>query len=108
MATFPNTKIDTIKQASFAGQFVPGLGNEPKVVGSVFATAPNATTDVIVGSNGVYVAQVVSKVDAQAPADMTQIQKQLINAVRSQLRGRLLPTMKDKAKLEDYRSKGGN
>ena len=108
MTIFPNTKIDTVRQASFAGQFVPGLGNEPKVVGSVFAAAPNATTEPILGANGVYIAQVQNKVEAQAPADMTQIQKQLINAVRSQLRGRLLPTMKDKANIEDYRSKGGN
>ncbi len=106
LATFPNTKIDTIKQASFAGQFTPGLGNEPRVLGTVFATAPNATTEPIIGTNGVFLAQVQNKTDAQAPADMTQIQKQLINAVRSQLRGRLLPTMRDKASITDYRSKG--
>ena len=108
MATFPNTKIDTIRQANFAGQFVPGLGNEPKVLGAVFTAAQNTATEPILGTNAVYVAQVTNKADAQAPADMTQIQKQLINAARSQLRGRLLPTMKDKANIADYRSKGGN
>ncbi len=103
----PNTKIDTARQANFAAQFVPGLGNEPKVIASVFASAQGATTEPIIGTNGVYVAQVQARMDSPAPADVTAAQKQMTNTQRSQIRARLMPAMKDNVTIKDYRAKQG-
>ncbi len=103
----PNIKIDTARQASFGAQYLPGLGSEPKVIATVFNTAQGAVTEPIIGSNGVYVAQVQARVDLPAPADMTMMQKQMSNMARNQVRSRLMPALKDKANVKDYRAKQG-
>jgi peptidyl-prolyl cis-trans isomerase D len=103
LSTFANTRIDTLRQINFAGQ-----NYDPKLIGNIAVTAQGATTQPVIARNGVMIAQVLNKAESPAPADLSQIQKQLMNSNRSQIRSRLLQTMKDEAKIEDKRNDYSN
>jgi peptidyl-prolyl cis-trans isomerase D len=99
----PGMKIDTMRQVVFASQY----GTQPKLVGALYSIAQGATTAPVATSSGVYVAQVINRQEATAPADLAATKKQLNMVYRNQLRSRLIPTMKDKAAIKDYRTKQG-
>ena len=96
-------KIDTARQISFASNYVPSLGQEPKVLGHVFALEQGATTDAIAGNGGVYVATVLNKVPATPPSDLTQMKNQMNQQARGMVRGRLVTGLKNKADIKDNR-----
>jgi peptidyl-prolyl cis-trans isomerase D len=96
-------KIDTARQITFASNFIPNLGQEPKVIGQLFALEQGGVTEAIAGNGGVYVASVMAKNQAVAPTDLTQIKNQLNQTARGQVRGRLVQALKAKADIKDNR-----
>lgn len=103
LASQYQVKLDTARQISFSNSFVPNLGQEPKVIGSVFGLEQSGTTDAIVGTGGVYVANVVAKTPAVAPSDLTQMKNQLNQMARGMVRGRLVQALRNKADIKDNR-----
>jgi peptidyl-prolyl cis-trans isomerase D len=103
LASQYQSKVDTARQITFASNFVPGLGQEPKVLGQIFALEQNGTTNAIAGNGGVYVATLINKNAATAPADLTQLKNQLNQQARSSARGRLIQSLKNKASISDNR-----
>ncbi len=97
------TKVDTARQMTYSANFVPGLGQEPRVIGNIFAQEQGGTTNAIAGNGGVYVANIVTKTAAVPPSDLTQLKNQLNQMARGQVRGRLVPGMKNKADIKDTR-----
>ena len=49
-----NSKIDTAKGVTFNATFVPNLGSEAKVIGSIFTLEAGQTTKAILGETGVF------------------------------------------------------
>jgi peptidyl-prolyl cis-trans isomerase D len=96
-------KMDTVRQVTFSANFVPGLGQEPKVIGQIFAKEVGGVVEATAGNGGVYVANVINKVAAVPPTDLTQTKNQLNQMARGQVRGRLLNGLKNKAKIVDNR-----
>lgn len=103
LATQYQCKIDTARQVTFASNYVPQLGQEPKVLGHVFALEQGATTDAIAGNGGVYVATVISKTPAVPPSDLTQMKIQMNQQARGMVRGRLVSGLRNKADIKDNR-----
>lgn len=97
------TKIDTARQVTFASSYVPQLGQEPKVIGRIFALEQGGTTDAIAGNGGVYVATVMNKIPAVPIADLSQLKNQMNQQARGMVRGRLLTGLKNKADIKDNR-----
>ena len=87
----------TLQNASLAG-----FGYEPKVVGVAFATAPNKVTDVIEGNGGVYRIKTKSVAKAPAITDYAPYASRLKGQNASAV-GRIIPALKENAKIKDNR-----
>lgn len=80
-----------------------GVGQEPKVVGNAFALATGKISAPIEGNTGVYV--VLSKSKTKAPAILSHAA--YISKLKAQSAGdvnRVVPVLKENAKIEDNRS----
>jgi peptidyl-prolyl cis-trans isomerase D len=94
--------VATATDLSLQAPNVPGLGFEPKVVGTAFATAPNKVSGIIEGKSGVY--KIKTKTVVVAPKlpnyDMyvTKLKAQSASAS-----GQIIPALKEDADIEDNR-----
>ncbi|MWB95791.1 peptidylprolyl isomerase [Flavobacterium sp. GA093] len=79
-----------------------GVGQEPKVVGTAFALAPNKVSAPIEGNTGVYVVKNISTVKAPAIANHAPYVAKL-KAQSGSDASRILPALKNNAKIEDNR-----
>ncbi|RMG79320.1 MAG: hypothetical protein D6714_16640 [Bacteroidetes bacterium] len=105
IATQFQTKVDTAKNISFAGAFIPGIGSEPKVVATAFKIDLNTVSKPVAGNTGVFSVMPTYKPTAQAPVNIAQVRQADQNANRAQIRARLMPAVKKLADIEDHRSR---
>lgn len=88
---------------SMASPIVPGAGEEKKVVGAAFALDKGATSGLIEGRSGVFMIQVVDKVEA--PAKDTYLTE--MNALRNQRATKatssVFEALKSSSEIEDNR-----
>ena len=80
-----------------------GVGQEPKVVGNAFALAAGKLSAPIEGNTGVYVVKNISTIKAPALKDHAAYVAQ-IKAQSAQDVNRILPALKDNAKIVDNRA----
>ena len=99
-----NTKVDTANNVAFSSGFIPGIGNEPTVVGTIFKTAQNATSTPVVGNGGVFVVSPLNMVKSNIPANVDMVRTQQDRTFVSQAKNFLIQSLKKKAKVEDNRS----
>jgi len=97
----------TVKTASAVNMKTPtlsGAGREPRVIGTAFGLEEGATSQLIVGANGVYAVQLIKSTPADAlpnyQAAANRVGQTKSNAVNSQLYNAL----KDASEIEDYRA----
>lgn len=95
----------TVQQATgltMENTMLPGVGQEPKVVGNAFALATNKLSAPIEGNTGVYVVKNTSTVKAPAlkshAAYVTKLKAQSASDA-----SRVIPALKANAKIEDNR-----
>ncbi|MEM1093006.1 MAG: peptidyl-prolyl cis-trans isomerase [Bacteroidota bacterium] len=97
----------TVQDASvqFSTTAIPGLGREPKFIGTAMGLAAGATSGVIAGENAAFVIQAVSIAEPQpiADADRTSIQQELTNQRQGQVRNQWLQAMREDADINDRR-----
>jgi len=79
-----------------------GVGQEPKVVGNAFALAANKVSAPIEGNTGVYVVKNISTVKAPAIANHAEYVAKIKTQTASDA-SRILPALKNNAKIEDNR-----
>lgn len=96
--------VETASNVSATAQFVPQLGNEPKVVAAAFDLQPGQVSSPIVGNTGVYVIKSVSKVPGQTTASVPVLRKTANSTARSQVGFRLWDAVKNMFNIEDNRS----
>ncbi|GJM34999.1 MAG: peptidylprolyl isomerase [Saprospiraceae bacterium] len=97
--------IDTARNATFSQSFVQNLGNEPKVIANAFGLEQGQVSAPIVGESGVFKVMMIKKPVLAAPTNLPQVRQRMASNVRSQVTSNLIQAMKDKAGIEDYRSK---
>ncbi len=100
------TDIRTQSDISFSTNTVPGLGQEPKFVGTVFGLDEGETSGLVEGSNAAFVVQVTQK---STPPPLTEqkrqeIRKQLLKQRRKQVASDWLAALKEEATIKDNRS----
>jgi len=104
LATQYNTVVDTASNVNLASSFIPGLGNEPKVMGAAFGMTANQVSGPIVGDSGVYVVQVTSRKDAGDPFNIPNIKTTDQNSMRSIILANLINNLKKNTEIEDNRA----
>ena len=90
---------------NFANGYVAGIGNEPKVIGTIFSTKPNQVTKPIIGDNGVTIVMVKSINEGVTTKDFSANIKQLADQRKSRSDYELFNALKEKANIEDNRGK---
>ena len=99
-----NSSVKTSTNASFGTPYAPGIGLEQKVVGIVMATGQDATTGVIEGNRGVYVAKITGITAAPAEGETTMNRNQLTYGVRNKMsQQNIIRSLVEKADVEDNR-----
>ena len=100
-----NATVETAADASLGSPFIPGIGNEPEVVGVAYNTANQAISKPVIGKSGVYVLKPMSKSEAGSAVNLPGIKSNLSSTMKSQVGFRLMESLKEGAKMEDNRSK---
>lgn len=105
IATAIGGTVQTASNISFGQNSVPGVGNEPKMIGTAFGTAANAVSPVVAGDNGVFVLSPTTFVDATIPEGYTfdNEQKSAMMGLRSSAENRVYQALSKAADLEDKR-----
>jgi peptidyl-prolyl cis-trans isomerase D len=96
--------VDNATEITFNNSFIPGLGNEPKLIGAVYNLPANATSKPVVGNNGVYLAQVLTveqNVSLPTPAQL-RTQRRSQRAIRTSTA--FAEAMRKHADVEDNRA----
>ncbi|MCF8245468.1 MAG: peptidylprolyl isomerase [Saprospiraceae bacterium] len=101
-----SVQVDTATAISFASAFLPKAGGvEPKVVAAAFKVDLNKTSEPVVGSTGIFVVMPTNKTPGVASGNVAQIRQQNQAGARGGARNGLIQTLREKANVEDNRSK---
>jgi peptidyl-prolyl cis-trans isomerase D len=101
-----NARIDTAKGVTFNATFVPNLGSESKVIGSVFTLENGQVSKPIVGETGVFLAKVTNKTAvANSPVDKNILRQQLVGQMKGMVRNAITKSLKKNGNVTDNRYK---
>ena len=105
LASKLNLSVENAEAVSFSNPSLPNSGIEPEVVGKAMTLEAGQMSVPIKGKNGVYVVQLEQKLDAGEP-NLAGIRSSQSRALKAQLdNGAMLQALKEKAEIEDNRSK---
>ncbi len=92
---------------SYSNLIVPGLGRDPKFVGSALGLKADETSGVIEGSTAVYVIRTTQSYDPYPldDAGKAALRDQLLSQRQNQLRARWIADLREKADIVDNRRK---
>ena len=96
-------QVDTAKNVSFKGAFIPGIGNEQEVLANAFGLENMSISKPIIGTSGVYVVQPISKQAAGPVGNVSFIKTNASSEAKSRVQFSLMEALKKKAKIEDNR-----
>jgi peptidyl-prolyl cis-trans isomerase D len=98
----PAADADNIK---FDNPYIPNLGNEPAIVGTIFAMKSGQVSQPIKGENGVSVVMVKSFQEPPATKDYTMNMKSVGDTRKNRVDYEVFGALKEKADIEDNRGK---
>ena len=90
---------------TLSNPYLPGIGNEPKVVGAVFALKAGQMSKPVKGDNAVIVFSIKEIKEAPPATDYTMQSKQLADQRRSRADYEVFNALKEKAGIADNRGK---
>jgi peptidyl-prolyl cis-trans isomerase D len=97
------SKVQQATNVTLDNPVLPGgVGQEPKVVGNAFALTANKVSAPIEGNTGVYVVKNISTIKAPAIANHAEYVSK-VKAQSASDASRILPALKNNAKIEDNR-----
>ena len=88
---------------TFGSAMIPDGGQEPMVIGKIFAANAGADVAPVIGNSGVYVAKLVSKTPASTESGAFGQKMQLTQGARMQVNYKLMESLKKANKVEDNR-----
>ncbi|MAM17858.1 MAG: peptidylprolyl isomerase [Christiangramia sp.] len=97
--------VQSADAINLAQPTLTGAGSEPRVVGTAFGLKEGETSQPIAGNKGVYVVQVVSKFEAPKMDSYKPFAQQQSLATRAQATMGVFEALKEKAEIEDNRSR---
>jgi peptidyl-prolyl cis-trans isomerase D len=96
--------VDSASNITFNSSFIPGLGNEPQLIGTITTLREGDTSAPIIGLNGVYIAQVIRKSVTDAPPNVTQVKAQARSQRGFRTANKFAEALRHHAKIKDNRS----
>lgn len=99
------TSVQEATDVTFAQVNVTGAGNEPAIVGTAYAMAPNELSKPQQGKSGVYMLQLKGKQEATLPQDFTAQQKQETQSLRRRVQSDVYSALYEAADVKDLRDK---
>ena len=99
-----NTEVDSAQNITFVSTFVPGLGNEPKVIAEAFKLSRDQISSPIIGENGVYVIKVTDKIEDATDPNISVLRQQASAQLRAAVSSRLIESLRKNAKIKAYGS----
>jgi len=99
------TTVQTVTQLSYNQTLIPGLGREPRFVGTVFGLQEGETSGVVEGENAAFVVQLAKLYEPPPLGEQMreQIRQQLLNQRRQQVLTQWLAALREQADIKDYR-----
>ena len=101
------TQKQRAESVTFSMNVVPGLGREPRFTGTALGIDEGETSGVVAGENAVFVVKAIS-VDEPAPiteAQRAQLRNQMLQQRRTEVRSQWLAQLRERAAIEDHRSR---
>ncbi|MEZ5014390.1 MAG: peptidylprolyl isomerase [Chitinophagales bacterium] len=101
-------KVDSVRSSSLSSPYAPGVGLEPKLVGTIFGLETGKISEPVAGNRGVYIAQAGNYTAPAETDDYTLNRNQLTYSLTTKFQGQqggspLLKELKDKAGVIDNR-----
>ncbi|ACY47654.1 peptidylprolyl isomerase [Rhodothermus marinus] len=99
------TTVQTVTQLSYNQTLIPGLGREPRFIGTVFGLQEGTTSGVVEGENAAFVVQLTKLYEPPPLGEQMreQIRQQLLNQRRQQVLTQWLAALREQADIKDYR-----
>lgn len=104
IAASQSVTVQTATAVTMAAPTIPGAGNEPKVVGAAFGTAPGQETGYIEGNTGVFKVRVTALNKAPDLDNYAPYASQLDTGVSQGLSSTVFEALKESADIEDNRA----
>lgn len=98
-------EVDSITNATFNTNSLPGLGNEPKVIAAALELSEGSVSQPIIGNSGVYVIRIKAKNETASEPNIPFVRSIMNNSIRSQTALKLMESLKSKADIKDSRSR---
>ncbi len=100
-----NLPVTPAENVTFSNPYLPGIGNEPKLVGVIFAMKAGQTSKAVRGENAVFAVS-VDKINEPAESkDFSGTQKQLADQRKQRSDYEVFNALKEKANVVDNRGK---
>jgi peptidyl-prolyl cis-trans isomerase D len=100
-----NTTASDADNISFANAYVVGIGNEPSLIGTIFASKVGAVSKPVKGDNGVVVFTVKGFAEPPVITDFSSYSKQTSDQRRTRSDYEVFNALKEKSNIEDNRGK---
>ena len=104
LASKYGTQVETASDIAVTSDFVPGVGSEPKVIGSAFNVDVQAVSKPIVGNSGVFVISPLSVNAAPAANNVPFLKKNIATSTKTQVSFKVLQGLRKSANIDDERS----
>lgn len=97
--------VVTDQSINFSSPAVGRFGNEPELVGTIFALGEGEISQPVKGNRGVYVAKLKNKTPAPELPSYDQQRQEQQQMTRGRVQGQVFTSLKESAKVEDRRAK---
>ncbi len=104
LATNHGQTMVSAQRANLSNLSLQGIGYEPELVGSIFATNVGAISNPIEGKNAVYVIEVTAKDDVKTSIDFTQQKQEIQKGAAAYSIGAAYKALNTEADVKDNRS----
>lgn len=98
-------QVITANDVTFGSFFIPGAGIEPDLLGVIFGSKPGQFSKPVEGNNGVFVTIIDGMTPAPELPDYTMNKMQMLQGMLGRASNEITNTLKEKAKLQDFRYK---
>lgn len=104
-SSYEEVTVDTISGVTFGGSSVTNMGIEPALQGAIFNTPVNTVSAPVEGNGGVFVFKSLEETPSQNGQTIAQKKQQASNAVRSQVKAKLIQALRKNAEITDGRAR---
>ncbi len=95
--------IQEANNIGLSSSFVPGMGNEPEILGKTFTLQPGETLGPIAGKDGVFYIKMNEQIDAPEIADISASRRIYSSLTKQQVNTKLWEAVREDLDIEDNR-----